>query len=131
MVGIGNNLRRCRKVVCLHEVPWKCQTCGVRLTLAALKHQKINGQVKEQFLEPYIHFTLICTAYHIFSELSIKDSIKEDRKTTTPSKLATITTPSILDLRILSCMCVVQKTTAHVGTKMLNMCHQAHNQIQK
>ena len=37
----------------------------------------------------------------------------------------TYTKPSISHLCVLFCPCVVQKATAHVGTKALNMCHQA------
>ena len=33
--------------------------------------------------------------------------------------------PSVLHLRVLFCPCVVQKATAHVETKTLNMRHQA------
>ena len=65
------------------------------------------------------------TAYHILPVLPIKDLINEDGDTTTPFKLATGTKPSISNLRVLFCPCVVRKATAHIGTKALNMCHQA------
>ena len=42
-----------------------------------------------------------------------------------PHKLATGTKPSVSHLRVLFCPCVVQKATAHVETKTLNMRHQA------
>ena len=44
---------------------------------------------------------------------------------TTPYKLATGMKPSVSHLRVLFCPCVVQKATAQVETKTLNMCHQA------
>ena len=75
--------------------------------------------------EAYIHFALMHTTYHIFPVLTIKDLINEDGDPTTPYKLATGTKPSVSNLRVLFCPCVVQKATAHVGTKALNMCHQA------
>ena len=42
-----------------------------------------------------------------------------------PFKLAIGTTPSVSHLRVLFCPCVVRKSTAYVGTKTLNMRHQA------
>ena len=42
-----------------------------------------------------------------------------------PFKLETGTKPSISHLRVLFCVCVVQKATAHVGEKALNIHHQA------
>ena len=65
------------------------------------------------------------TADNILPILPIKDLINEDGDTTTPFKLATGTKNSVSHLRILFCPCVVQKTTAHVGKKALNMRHQA------
>ena len=65
------------------------------------------------------------TTDNIFPVLPIKDLINEDGNPTTPHKLATGTKPSVSHLRVLSCPCVVRKSTAHVETKMLNMCHQA------
>ena len=44
---------------------------------------------------------------------------------TTPYKLATGKKPSVSHLRVLFCLCVVWKATAHVETKTLNMRHQA------
>ena len=75
--------------------------------------------------EVYAHFALMYTTYQIFPVLPIKDLINEDGDPTTPHKLATGTKPSVSHLRVLFCPCVVQKATAHVETKMLNMCHQA------
>ena len=75
--------------------------------------------------EGYIHFALIYTTDHIFLFLPIKDLINEDGDPTTPYKLATGTKPAVSHLRVLFCQCVVRKATAHVGTKALNMRHQA------
>ena len=66
------------------------------------------------------------TTYHIFTFIPIKDMIKKDGDPTTSFKLATGTKPSVSNLRVLFCPCVVRKSTAHVGTKALYMCHQAH-----
>ena len=75
--------------------------------------------------EVYVHFALIYTTDHIFPVLPIKDLINEDGDPTTPHKLATGMKPSVSHLRVLFCPCVVRKSTAHVETKTLNMCHQA------
>ena len=75
--------------------------------------------------EAYIHFLFIYMADHIFPVLPIKDLINEDGEPTTPFILATSTKHSILNLPVLFCPCVVQKATAYVGTKSLNMRHQA------
>ena len=73
--------------------------------------------------EAYINFALMYTTYHIFPVLKIKDLINKDGDPTTPYKLATGTKPSVSHLRVLFCPCVVRKSTAHVGTKALNMCY--------
>ena len=65
------------------------------------------------------------TKDHIFPVPPIKDLTNEDVKPTTPFKLETGTKPSVSHLRMLFCSCVVQKATAHVGTKALNMRHQS------
>ena len=75
--------------------------------------------------EAYVHFALMYTTDHIFPVLPIKDLIKEDGNPTTPHKLATRTKPSVSHLRVFLFLCVVQKATAHVETKALNMRHQA------
>ena len=111
------------------------------MTLAAPLHQEINGQVEvtwrnlctiAHFLmvharvsEACIHFSLIYMTDHIFPVLPIKDTINKDSDPTTPYKLATGTKPSVSHLRMLFCLCVVRKATAYVGTKTLNMLHQA------
>ena len=110
------------------------------MTLAALEHQEMNGQVKvtwrklctisqsllghARVLEVYINFALMYTANYIFTVLQIKDLINKDSDLITPFKLATGTKPSVAHLCVLFCPCVVRKATVHVGTKMLNMRHQ-------
>ena len=81
--------------------------------------------VNARVLEAYIHFALLLTIDHIFLFLPIKYLINENGKPTTPFKLATGTKPSVSHLHVLFCPCVVWKSTAYVGTKELNMCHQA------
>ena len=119
----------------------ECQTHGVRLMLAALEHQEIKRQVRvtwrtlrtvahslmvhARVLEAYINFALMYMTYHIFPVLPIKDIINEDGDPTTPHKLATGKKRSVSHLRVLFCPCVVQKATANVETKALNMRHQA------
>ena len=76
-------------------------------------------------LEAYIHFTLMYTTDNIFPVLPIKYLINEDGDPTTPFKLATGTKPSVSHLGVLFFPCAVRKATAHIGTKALNMCHQA------
>ena len=49
--------------------------------------------------------------------------INKDGEPTTPFKLATGTKASVSNLRIFF-SCVVQKSTAHVDKKALNMCQQ-------
>ena len=73
----------------------------------------------------YIHFSLMYTTDHIFPVLPIKYLIKEYGDPTTPHKLATGTKPLLSHLCVLFCPCVVQKSTAHVEAKALNMRHQA------
>ena len=74
--------------------------------------------------EAYIHFALMYTADNIFTVLTIKDLINKDGERTTSFKLATDNKPSIYHLYVLFCPCIVKKSTAHVGTNALNMCHQ-------
>ena len=75
--------------------------------------------------EVYIYFALMYTTYHIFPVLSIKDLVNEDGYLTSSFKLAKGTKHSVSYLSVLFCPCVVWKATAHVGTKTLNMRHQA------
>ena len=119
----------------------ECQTCGVRLKLAAPEHQEMNGQVEVAWRtlrtvahalmvharvpEVYVHFAVMHTTDHIFPVLPIKDLINEDGDPTTPHKLATGTKPSVSHLSVLFFPCGVRKSMAHVETKTLNMRHQA------
>ena len=123
------------------ELQYTCQTHDVHLTLVAPEDQEMNRKVKvtwrtlrttthalmehARVLEAYIHFALMYTTYHIFPVIPIKDLINKDCKPTMPFKLATGTKPSVSHLRMLFCPYVVRKSTAHVGTKVLNMHHQA------
>ena len=111
------------------------------MTLAAPEHQEMNGQVgvtqrtlravahslmvHARVSEEYINFALMYTKYHIFPVLPIKYLMNEDGDPTTPHKLATDKKPSVSHLRVLFFPCVVQKATAHVETKSLNVRHQA------
>ena len=67
------------------------------------------------------------TIDHIFLVLPIKYLINKDVDPTTPYKLATGTKPSVSHLHLLFCTCILRKSTAHIGTKALNMCHQSQN----
>ena len=116
----------------LTEFKDECQTCGVCLMLVAPEHQEINGQVKvtcrtfgtvahshmvhARVPEVYVHFASMYTTDHIFTVLPIKDLMNEDGNPTTPHKLATGTKPSVSQLYVLFCPCVVRKATAHVGS---------------
>ena len=107
------------------------------MTLAAPEHQEMNGQVEvtwrmlrtvahslmvhARVSEAYIHFALIYTTYYIFPVLPIKDMINKDGDPTIPHKLATCTKPSVSHLHMLFFPFVVQKATAQVEKKALNM----------
>ena len=67
------------------------------------------------------------TTDQIFPVLPTKELINKDGDPTTPFKVATGTKTSLSHLRVLFCPCVVRKATAHVGTKAINMHHQAQN----
>ena len=73
-----------------------------------------------------IHFSLMYTNDHIFPVLPVKQLVNQDMEPNTPHKLATVTKPSVSNLRVLFCPCVVRRATAHVPTKVLNVCHQSH-----
>ena len=81
----------------------------------------VNARVSEA----YINFAFMYMTDHIFTVLPIRDIINEDGDPKTPYKFATGTKPSVSHIRVLFCPCVVQKATAHVGTKALNMRHQS------
>ena len=139
MVGFRNNSADAGTQFTSTEFKDECQTCGVRLTLAAPEHQEMNGQVEVTWRtlrtvahslmvyarvpEVYVHFELMYTTDHIFPVLTIKDLINEDGNPTMPHKLATGMKPSVSHLRVLFCPCVVRKATAYVETNTLNMCH--------
>ena len=61
---------------------------------------------------------------HMFLGLRIKHLIDQDGERTMQQKLATGTKPSVSNLRVLLCPRVVQRATAHVDTKALNVHHQ-------
>ena len=98
------------------EVTWR--------TLCTIVHLFM---VHACFLEAYIYFALIYMVDHILPVIPIKDLINEYGNPTTPLKLATCKKPSISHLRVFFFTCVVRKAIAHVGTKALNMRHQAKN----
>ena len=97
----------------------------VEVTWRTLPTIERSLMVHARFLEAYINFLLMYTEAYIFPVLAIKDLISEYGKPTTSFKLATGTKPSVSHLRVLFCPCVVQKATANVDKKALNMCHQA------
>ena len=104
---------------------YECLTHGVCHKLAATEHQEMNGQIKvtwitlcmithspmvhARFLKAYIHFVLMCTAYHIFPVLSIKNLKNEEDELTTPFQLTTCTKSPMFHLYVLFCLYVVKK----------------------
>ena len=64
-------------------------------------------------------------SYHISLVLVIKDLINEYSKPTMQLKLTTSRKPLISHLHVLFCQGVLQKASAHVGTKPLKIHHQA------
>ena len=97
----------------------------VEVTWIMLRTIAYSLMVHARVSEVYINYSLMYTTDHIFPILPIKDVINKDGNLTTPFKLATSTKHSVSYLRVLFCLCVVQKATAHVGKKALHMCHQA------
>ena len=89
---------------------------NLSLTLAAPKHQEMNGKVEVTWKtlrtvayslmvharvpEVYVHFALMYTIDHIFPVLLIKYIINEDGDPTMPHKLATGTKPSVSHLHV-------------------------------
>ena len=90
-------------------------------TLRTIVHSIL---VHTRVSDEYIHFSLMYTTHCIFPVLPIKRLINQDGEPTTPHKLATGMKPSVANLCVLFFPCVVQKSTAHVDGKALNMCHQ-------
>ena len=64
------------------------------------------------------------TTDHIFHALPIKNLVNQDGEPTIPHKMATAMKPTESNLHLLFCTYVVQKETANVGIKALNMLHQ-------
>ena len=64
----------------------------------------------------YIHSALIYTTGNIFPVLPIKNFVNQDGEPTTPYKLETVTKPSVSNLHVLLCPCVVRNATEHVET---------------
>ena len=93
-----------------------------RRTLRTIAHSLM---LHVRFLEVYINFAIMYTTYHIFPFIPIKYMINEFGDPTTSFKLASGTKPSVSYLHVLLFICGVCKATAHVGTKALNMRHQA------
>ena len=75
--------------------------------------------------EEYINFASMYTTNHVLPVLPIKHLVNQDGEPTTPHKLETGTKPSISNLCILFCPCVIRKETTHIETKALNMRHQS------
>ena len=95
------------------------------MTWRTLRTVAQSLMVNARVSEAYVHFSFMYTTDYIFLVLPIKDLINEDGDPITPHKLATGTKTSVSHLRVLFCPCIVQKATAHVETKALNMRHQA------
>ena len=66
----------------------------------------------------------MCTTDNIFPVLLIKHLVNQNVEPTTPHKLVTGMKPSVSNLLVLFCPCVVLKATVHVDTNALNMRHQ-------
>ena len=64
--------------------------------------------------EMYIHFALMYMIDYIILVLPIKYLINEDSNPTKTFELVTGAKPAVSHLRVLFCLCVVHKSTAHV-----------------
>ena len=98
---------------------------GVHLNLTPLYHQYMNGQVKltwktlrtivhsimvkAQVSYDYKRFTLMYTTHHIFLVLPINHLVNQDVELNTPQKMATVTKPSVSNLRVIFCTFFVQE----------------------
>ena len=89
----------------------------VKVTWRTLRTIAHSLMVHAIVLEAYRYFALMYTTDHIFPVLPIKDMINKDGNPTTPFKLGTGMKPSVSHLRVLFCLCVVRKATAHVGKR--------------
>ena len=72
----------------------------------------------------YIHSALIYRTQNTYTVLIIKHLVKQDGEPTTPHKLVAGTKPFVSNLCIQFCLCNLEKATAHVNGKALNMSHQ-------
>ena len=97
----------------------------VKATWRTLRTISHSLMVHERVSKAYIHFAFMYTSDNIFLVLPIKDLINKDGGSTMPFKLATDTKPSVPHLRVVFFPCVVWKGSAHVGTKAINIHHQA------
>ena len=95
------------------------------MTQRTLKTIAHSIMLHARFSDTYIHFSLIYTTDHVFPVLPIKNLVNQNIEPTTPNKLSTGTKPSVSNLCVLLFPCAVQKSTAHVNTKNLNMYHQS------
>ena len=77
----------------------------------------VHGRVSYK----YVHFELLYKINHILPVIPTKNLVNKDVEPTTPQKISTGTKPSVSNLPVLFYQCVVQKATAHVDTKALNM----------
>ena len=94
----------------------------IRKKLQTITHLlMVHARVSDE----YINFVLIYTTHPIFLDLTIKYLVNQDCEPTMPHKLETGTKPSLSNLLFLFCQCIVQKGTAHVNRKSLNMCHKS------
>ena len=141
MVGLRKNFSRCRIEIYLDRSQRRMPNSRSSIEVSSSKKKEMNGQVKftrrtlcniahsfmvhARVLEAYINFALMYMTDHIFPVLPIKYLINKDNNLTTLFKLSTGMKPSLSHLHVLFCPCAVQKSTAHVDKKALNMRHQA------
>ena len=78
-------------------------------------------------VDEYIYFALKYMTDNIFFILPIKHLVNKYSEPTMPHKLTTGKKISVPNSRVLFGPCVVQKSTTHVDTVALNMCHQLQN----
>ena len=72
-----------------------------------------------------INFALMEPTDNIFTVLPIKHLLNQYVEPTTPHTMATGTKPSVSNICVLFCSCVVLKATEYVDTKALNIRHQS------
>ena len=95
----------------------------VEVTWLKLRTIAHSIMVQARFSEKYIHFALMYMTHHIFPAPPIRHLVNQDSEPTMPHKLETGTKLSLSNLPVLLCPFVVQKATAYIDTKELNMCH--------